>query len=139
MLGLMPALAVDPALRAAVGSRIKDLRKARGWTMKELAVRLGVGPTHLNKYESGLHAPPLEKLTQLADLFGVTVDYLVTGRQPDQQPLHNLHLLERFRALEAAPPDDQSTAVNVIDALIAKNRMSHALLPVAPRPSTLTG
>jgi len=133
MLGLMPALSADPALRAAVGARIKDLRKARGWTMKDLAGRLGVRHTHLSKYESGLHAPPLEKLVQLGDLFGVTVDYLVTGRQPDGQPITSMHLLERFRALEAAPADDQTTVVNVIDAVIAKNRVASALKPVAPR------
>lgn len=133
MLGLMPALAVDPVLRAAVGARVKELRKARGWTMKELAGRLGIRHTHLSKYEAGLHAPPLEKLAQLASLFAVTVDYLVTGRPNDGQPITSLHLLERFRALESAPTDDQTTVVNVIDAVIAKNRVAFALKPVAPR------
>ncbi len=134
MLGLMPTLAVDPVLRAAVGGRIKELRKSRGWTMKELAARLAVRHTHLSKYEAGLHAPPLEKLTQLTELFGVSLDYLIFGRQPDSQPITSMHLLERFRALEGAPPDDQTTVVNVIDAMIAKNRVASALRPVAPRP-----
>ena len=101
--------------------------------MKELAAQLGIRHTHLSKYEAGLHAPPLEKLVHLADLFAVTVDYLVTGRQSDDQPIISLHLLERFRALEAAPADDQHTIVNVIDAVIAKNRVASALMPVAPR------
>ena len=133
MLALMPALNSDPDLRAAVGARIKELRKARGWTMKELAVQLGVRHTHLSKYEAGLHAPPLEKLVQLAELFAVTVDYLVAGRQSDDQPIISLHLLERFRALESVSADDQHTVVNVIDAMIAKNRVASALKPVAPR------
>ena len=139
MLAFMPALAVDPVLRTAVGSRIKELRKSHAWTMKELAGRLGVRHTHLAKYEAGMHAPPLEKLAQLADLFGVSVDYLVTGRQPDNRPIASLPLLERFRALENVPRDDQTTVVNVIDAVIAKNRVASALQPVAPMPLARAG
>jgi transcriptional regulator with XRE-family HTH domain len=139
MIAGMPALSVDPVLRAAVGARIKELRKQRGWTMKELAAKLGILHTHLAKYEAGLHAPPLEKFVQLAGLFGVSVDYLITGRQADARPIQSIHLLERFRALEAAPADDQTAVAHVIDAMIAKNRMSSALLPVAPKPASLTG
>jgi len=133
MLALMPALVIDSELRAAVGARIKALRKAKEWTMRELALKIDVRHTHLAKYEAGVHAPPLEKLAHLADLFAVTLDYLVAGRQPDDQPITSLHLMERFRALEHAPADDQNTVVNVIDAVIAKNRMASALQPVAPR------
>ena len=75
----------------------------------------------------------LEKLAQLAEIFAVTFDYLVAGRQPNDQPVTSLHLLERFRALEAVPADDQHIVVSVIDAMIAKNRMASALKPVAPR------
>ena len=136
---IMPALAANPALRQALGQRIKDLRKSHGWTMKELASQISVGTTHLNKYEAGIHAPPVEKLAQLATLFGVSVDYLITGHQPDDRPISSLPLLERFRALESVPSDDQATIVNVIDAVIAKNRMASALRPVAPRPLAHTG
>jgi transcriptional regulator with XRE-family HTH domain len=134
MLATMPAVTVDPVLRAAVGGRIKELRKAREWTLKDLATRLGVRHTHLAKYESGVHAPPLEKLAQLAESFGVTVDFLVTGRQPDNRPISSLPLLERFRALEQVPREDQNTVVNLIDAFIFKNRVASALHPVAPTP-----
>jgi len=130
----MPALAIDAKLRAAFGARLRELRKQRGWTLKEVGVRLGVRHTHVIKYESGVHAPPLEKIAQFAELFGVTVDFLVSGRQPDNQPIMSIPLLERFRAIEAASPDDQTTIVNVIDAVIAKNRMASALRPIAPMP-----
>jgi transcriptional regulator with XRE-family HTH domain len=139
MLGLMPAFAVDASLRTAFGARLRELRKNRGWTLKEVATRLGVRHTHIIKYESGVHAPPLEKIAQFADIYGVTVDYLITGKHPDQTPLTSLPLLERFKALQNAPNHDQETAVSVIDALIAKNRVATALLPVAPRPMSPTG
>ena len=79
-----------------------------------------------------MHAPPLEKIAQLAELFGITVDYLVTGRTPDNQPISSIPLLERFKALAEAPPEDQTTVVNVIDALISKNRVMTALRPLPP-------
>ena len=139
MFALMPALAIDSALRVAFGARLRELRKKRSWTLKEVAARLGVRHTHVIKYESGVHAPPLEKIAQLSELFGVSADYLITGKTLDNSQILSSHLLERLRALQNTPSGDQETAVNVIDALIAKNRMASALQPVAPNPLSPTG
>jgi len=81
----------------------------------------------------------VEKLALLASQLGVSVDYLLTGQQPDNRPISSLPLLERFRALEAVPSADQTTIVNVIDAVIAKNRVASALRPVVPPLLAHTG
>jgi len=44
-----------------------------------VAGKVGIRFSQLNKYESGLHAPPPEKLIELAEVLGTTVDYLLTG------------------------------------------------------------
>ena len=103
-------------------------------------VRIGRGEIgNVGQFAYVLYRLPVEKLAQLAALFGVSVDYLITGQQPDNRPITSLPLLERFRALETVPSDDQTTVVNVIDAVIAKNRMASALQPVAPKPSRVAG
>lgn len=71
--------------------RIKSLRKLKGYTQKEFANVLGVGQTTIANYERGIRIPDAEKLPKIANLFGVTVDYLL-GRESntlDQQKSTN--------------------------------------------------
>lgn len=104
----------DQDLRHAFGARLKELRKQKGWTQKELANQLDIRFSHLNKYESGMHIPPIEKLIQLADIFTVTLDYLVLGNREDVLPLHNTQLIERLQALEAFDNDDQGAVLRLM-------------------------
>ena len=58
-------------------TRIRDLREDRDWTQKELADRLKISRSAYSAYENGANAPPLEILIALADLYRVSVDYLL--------------------------------------------------------------
>lgn len=126
----------DKEVRTAFGARVKALRKQRGWTQKELAAKLGVRPAHLNKYESGLHAPPIEKLAELAGILGVSLDYLVTGDPAEGVPLHNTRLLDRFRKLQDFAADDQETVIKLVDAYIVKHQVEGVLRPARKRTGT---
>ena len=117
------------------GLRVKTLRKQKKWTQKELAAKFDVRPAHLNKYESGLHTPPIEKLIKLAEIFDTTLDYLLTGSSSEDRPLHNLRLLERFRALEEFSAEDQEALIKLIDAMIVKNKVEGAISPFSQKVS----
>ncbi len=124
------AIMQNDKLRRALGQRLKQLRKQRKWTQKELADKLGIRFGQLNKYECGLNAPPLEKLLLLADLLHTSVDYLLTGDSYEQRPLHNTRLLERFKALEDFETEDQEAVIKLLDAMIVKQRVEGALSPL---------
>ena len=61
--------------------QIRRLRTARGITQVELAHRLGVSKQSVSNWESNYIQPSIELLEKIADLFGVTTDYLL-GREP---------------------------------------------------------
>jgi transcriptional regulator with XRE-family HTH domain len=119
----------DEEIRKAFGRRVKELRKQKKWTQKELADKLDVRFSQLNKYECGLHVPPVDKIIQLAELFDTTVDFLLTGNRTDERPLHNVRLVERLRALEDFNTDDQEAVIKLIDAMIVKHRVEGAVRP----------
>ena len=110
-------------IRKKFGKRIKELRKQKKWIQKELAAKLDVRFSLLNKYEGGLHTPPMEKLIQLSEILDTTLDYLLTGNRSDERPLHNMRLLERFKALEEFDAENQETVIKVIDAMIVKKQV----------------
>jgi len=125
-----PIPASERSIRAACGERIKGLRKQKELTQKEVAAQLGVHASQLNKYEMGLHAPPPDKLVFLAEFFGVTVDYLLTGDTTETGALHHHRLLERFRIVQDFTGDDQEALIRIIDAMIAQHRTRSAIAPV---------
>ncbi len=62
--------------------RIRDLREDADLTQKEVARQLLCDQSLYSKYERGERPLPLELAVRLADLYGVTLDYLV-GRSDD--------------------------------------------------------
>ena len=119
-----------PEFRKAFGARLKEQRKLKHWSQKELAAKVGIRFQQLNKYESGLNVPPPEMLIALAEALDSTVDFLLTGQETEGQALHNKRLLTRFRAVETFEADDQETVISLIDAMIAKHAMKTALRPL---------
>lgn len=57
--------------------RLKNLRNQLNLSQEELGKMLGVSKVSISKYENGLQHPDLEKLLQLSDIFGVSIDYLL--------------------------------------------------------------
>ena len=63
-----------------LGARIAVLRRNAGLSQAEMARILGVSPSTVGMYEQGRRQPAVETLVQLAELFHVSTDFLLTGR-----------------------------------------------------------
>ena len=77
--------------------RLRNLRKEKGVTQREIAEFLGIKTRPYQNYESGDRRPDYEKLVALADYFGVSTDYLL-GRTPPEPGLDLTGLTEEQRA-----------------------------------------
>jgi methanogenic corrinoid protein MtbC1 len=64
----------------AISNNIKELRKLNKYTQKQLASILGVAQTTIANYEKGIRVPDAEMLHKIADIFNVSIDYLI-GRK----------------------------------------------------------
>ena len=102
-----------------LGRKIQELRRGQGLSQERLAEQMAVSRQAISKWESGGAIPEVDKLIQLARLFGVTVDDLLgiaprpepqgapmEGEGPPEPPEENGEtqpppsLEERLRALE---------------------------------------
>ena len=68
------------------GAFIRELRKAKGLTQKELADQLHITDRAVSKWERGLCAPDLSTLEPLAQALDVTVAELISGRSLGETP-----------------------------------------------------
>ena len=64
----------------SIGKIISTLRKNKGWTQSQLAEKLNVSDKAVSKWEQDNGDPSIEFFPKLADLFGVTIDYLFSRK-----------------------------------------------------------
>ncbi len=58
-------------------NNLREIRKAKGLTITEVAEKLDVQQPALSSWEMGQRMPPVEKIIRLADIYGVSTDYLL--------------------------------------------------------------
>ena len=65
----------------SIGKRIRKRRQELKLTQDDLASALGLTPQHISGIEQDKRNPSLSSLAKLAEELGITVDYLVTGKE----------------------------------------------------------
>ena len=61
-----------------LGVRVRELRKARGWTLEQAATKAGLARSTLSKIENGQMSPTYEALKKLATGLAISVPQLFT-------------------------------------------------------------
>ncbi|MCM1329349.1 MAG: helix-turn-helix domain-containing protein [Ruminococcus sp.] len=97
---------------------IKTAREKSGKKQQECANILGVTLRAWQGYEQGIREPKFELLIKIADMFGVTTDYLL-GREPLPNPLagcgkDEAAVIEKYLSL---PSDTRKCALDVLRQL----------------------
>ena len=80
--------------------RIKQLRKQKGLTQKEMAEAVGVGVSTIAMWESGKRTPSFKLLNDLSDLFDKSIDYILGTSDDDRSPKLNDAQVEQLGTWE---------------------------------------
>jgi transcriptional regulator with XRE-family HTH domain len=110
----------------SVGTQIQKLRKENNLNQSQLAEKIGVSLTQLQRYENKGVQPPADILKKLADTFNTSIDFLVYGdsQQKAQQSIKDNELLSQFKAVEQLDSKDKSTIKDIIDAFIKRSKLN---------------
>lgn len=76
-----------------LGTRIASLRQSCGLSQAELAQRLHISASAVGMYEQGRREPSVDILIALSRIFGVSLDYLLSGKPERVQDISALHRL----------------------------------------------
>ncbi|MFS1512087.1 helix-turn-helix domain-containing protein [Chengkuizengella sp. SCS-71B] len=71
------------------GARLKKARKNKQLIQSQVAERLGIDFTTISKYENDKSEPDNEILQKIADLYEVSIDWLLTGETNTKGNLDN--------------------------------------------------
>ena len=120
---------------------LKSLRQKEGITQAEAAEKLGVSLSSYQKYErdKGSIMPSLDVLMKIADMYKVTIDYLV-GREPAPDPFGDVDLStaderEVFEKYMSLPEHIRAV---LLDVLIQLADAARARRELANRPVIMT-
>jgi transcriptional regulator with XRE-family HTH domain len=91
-----------------IGQRIKFALDAAKLKQKDLADRLGVNPTTVSGYITGKIDASVEVVRAVAEMAGVTLDWLITGEGPMQRgTIVAEHLNEDWQGGTTCPTDEE--------------------------------
>lgn len=107
------------------GTRLKELRKARGLSQKELAEKLSISFQSVSKWENGLGAPGINLIPSIANILRVSCDHLIGHDNREiQSKYFDLYKSEEyfwsttpnsisFRILQMFPPKEYNTVLEL--------------------------
>ena len=108
-----------------LGARVRELRKARGWTLEQAAVQAGLARSTLSKIENGQMSPTYEALRKLAGGLAISVPQLFT-------PPSRAQVTGRRAVTKAGEGQAQATATYEHE-LLAGNLTRKQMLPYRAR------
>ena len=100
---------------------IKEIRVRKNLTQLQVANALGVSSVVYSRYETGNRQPSVDTLIRLADLFGVTVDYLL-GRQEVEDSTLSEYEIQLLVASRNADERAKEDALNMLLAHAVDNK-----------------
>lgn len=117
-----------------LADKIINERKKNGWSQEELAEMLSVSRQSVSKWESAQSVPDLQKILKMAEIFGVSTDYLLKDELepeitlpedysktivPDSSPLRTVTLEEADEFLSLQEKRASVTALGVSLCIIS--------------------
>ena len=102
--------------------RLKELRLENDMTQADLGTRVGVIKQTVSSWENDTSTPNYEIVCKLADLFGVSTDYLLGRTERKEMPTLDTSLSEEHKKLitayDALPPYLKRQFLNYADFLL---------------------
>ena len=100
-------------------NRIREVRKSRGLTMKELGKMVGCSESTISVYETGKHEPDNQMLLKLSEVLDASIDYLL-GKTEENKETNAPQIAVMLRAMEKMTPEQQKTMIDLGKAAFAK-------------------
>ena len=64
-----------------IAERLQELRKRAGYSQEQVAEMLGISRQAISKWESGQGNPEIDNVVKLTEIYNVSADYILLGRE----------------------------------------------------------
>lgn len=103
-----------------IATKIRELRKIKGWSQEEFSDRLGISRSAVGNYEQGTREPDFETLENIADTLNCSISFLM-GKDSDFYCSNEEK--EIIRQYRVADKSTKNAACAVLGVRIPKEEM----------------
>lgn len=107
-----------------LGQKITQIRKEKKLSQVDVATAVGVSRDAISKYERDDIIPSVENAKKIAQVLGVSLDYLVS--EDDSVEVVDTEMLNRMKEIQRLGNDDKNTVTKIIDAFIRDTKTKKA-------------
>ncbi|MGC1632945.1 MAG: helix-turn-helix transcriptional regulator [Gelidibacter sp.] len=90
----------------------------------DVASFVGVSRDAISKYERGDIVPSVENANKIAQILGVSLDYLMS--EDDSMEVVDVDMLNRMKEIQRLSEEDKTTVIKIIDAFIRDTKTKKA-------------
>lgn len=72
----------------SIGEQLKRLRESKGFSQEDVAKKIGVTRQAVYKWENDKSYPDIDNLILLSEMYNVTLDELIKGKQNIKEKIH---------------------------------------------------
>lgn len=107
----------------SISSKITILRKEKKWSQVELAKQIGASREIISRYERNESQPSVDMIIKIANVFGVTVDFLISQ---SENASFDKQTVERINDIQKMDANTKDVLFNVIDTYIQNFKTKQA-------------
>ncbi|GEM59315.1 transcriptional regulator [Flavobacterium columnare] len=108
-----------------LGDKITNLRKQKNLSQGDLADKIGVSRDAIGKYERNDIMPTADKAKKIADILGITLDFLMNDK-PQDDTVFDSDVIYRMEELQKLPEAEKEKINAIIDAFIRDTKAKQA-------------
>lgn len=111
-----------------VGKNIRKIREAKGLSQKEVAISVGMDQAQYSRIENSKTDPSFSTVDKIAKALGVELSELFKADELFRDVnSKDKTLMEKLRLVEILEDKEQKAFYNILDALVAKKRLTDTL------------
>ncbi len=115
-----------------LADKIINERKKNGWSQEELADMLSVSRQSVSKWEGAQSVPDLSKILKMAELFGVSTDYLLKDEIESEERAPRAESVDSVPPLRKVSMDEASEYIATKKSVLPKVAAGVALCIASP-------
>ncbi len=101
--------------KQALGQRLRDARKKKGYTQQMLADKADIGAVYLGEIERGVKFPSINSFIKIIEALEISADYILRDELTSGKAYVYDEITERLKDLT---PKERKTAVDILDAYL---------------------
>lgn len=113
-----------------ISNKIREYRKIKGASQKEIALTIGINQAQYSRIESGKVEPTISSLEKIATALGITIADFFSTEKPIDVNSCDKSVIERLKLLEELEEEEKRSIFSIMDMAIAKKRMKDMLTNV---------